>query len=270
MRKKYNRSSYISSKKIYSDYYVSPSILKIAPLLVDRLYYSDKDSDELYQSQFDKDVARATYQDIGLTFYENKEEMKKALKDYTHNSKFWDTHSLEDYWQQYKQRDILISMGQYNEIRNIMFQQSYLDVVGETLGKESEQYKRLSKLTPEEFLRIATYPNSRTDDPSVYLLPAMQVFYGDKNSSDKIDEYKREINKALNLPEDYGIDTSLSPRDIPSPSNDIYSTIESEYRKIFNAKSRGRIKVKKNGERYILFMKKEISRGVIKRLYNEK
>lgn len=268
MGKKYRRTSYISTSKIYADYYVSPNITKIKPLLVDRKYFSDIESDELYSSNFDKQLARVEYQNIGLTFYESKEEMRKKLEELTQKD-FWKKHSLDEYWEQYKKRDILISMGQYEDIRKIQFQQDYLDALGEMMGKTSEQYKLLSSLTPDEFVRIATYPNSKTDNPERYLLPSLKVFYGDKNSIDAIDGAKKLINQALGKPEDYGIDKGVNiskPRKPKKYRITKKELIEREYRRLFLSEKRDRIKTAKDGHEYVLFLKRDISKKVLERL----
>lgn len=272
MGKRYNRTAYISSKKIYKDYYVSPNITKIKPFLVNRKYFSDIESDELYSSNFDKELARVEYKEIGLTFYGSKEEMRKSLEDITHNKSFWNKHSLDEYWEQYKKRDILISMGQYEDIRKIQFQEEYLNALGDRLGKNSEQYKLIASLTPDEFIRIATYPNSKTDDPSLYLLPSLKSFYGDKNSVDKVDELKRDINKALGVNEDYGIDKDVNIGKRAKPKRIVVNKkeiIEKEYRRLLNSATRGRIKTAKDGHKYVLFLKRDISKKVIKRLYGK-
>lgn len=269
MGKKYRRTGYISSSKIYKDYYVSPSITKIKPYLVNRRYFSDIENDDLYSSNFDKELARVEYKEIGLTFYGSKQEMKESLESITHNKDFWKKHSLEDYWQQYKQRDILISMGQYEDIRKIQFQEEYLNVLADKIGKNSEQYKLIASLTPEEFVRIATYPNANTDDPRRYKLPAIQEFYGDINSVDKVDEIKKGINMAVGKQEDYGIDNKVDLSKRAKPKRIIVNKkeiIEREYRNLLKSPTRGRIKTAKDGHEYILFLKRDISKKVLKRL----
>lgn len=192
--------------KFYEDAFVGKDILKKVKQLVTPSTPLKFDSDIVHGPNRGKssqiDIARDEYTLLDLNFFGDKTAMKEELESV--DKKFWKTHNLDEYWEQYLEREKLIAAGLYEKARQEVFTENYLRTAEEYMGSTEALdvvRKNLERLTPEEFVSLTRPQGDR--DTSTSALPSIQEFYplsgvalGHDYYEDIISRFKKAFSEA--------------------------------------------------------------------------
>lgn len=180
------------------------------------------------------EVVMATYKRLNLHFHYSKEDMYEFFKKVDKN--FWNTHSLDQYWRDYKHRDELIASGQYETYRALKYKENYLKALNQEGLKGSPLIgiisANLNRLTDQQILELFGSRNGDTTSPDNYRMPTLSFVYqivGITNRPTSIEDYSllssiRDAFKSIGLTFD----------------EKIYEDPEAIYRDIAKKKYKGR------------------------------
>ena len=144
--------------------------------------------------QFHKQVSnieaykKSIYDKYNIKQYKNKQEYIDKHKDYIGEEE------ANKRWKDYQHRDILISSGQYDEIRIHQYQESYATKLRKA-GYPEDVAHNIEKLTPKQFNEIMLLPNADKTSLKSSVLP-------------DIGNFQYRIKGVMYLPEDT-VDTNI-------------------------------------------------------------
>lgn len=118
----------------------------------------------------------AEYERLGLDYITGKEQLKEKLSH--NNPDFWKEHDLNQYWEEYLQRDKLIRAGLYEQARQEIFTENYLNTAAQYMGSDDafkEIKHNLGKLTPKQFSTLVR-PSPDRDKTTTALPPIAELY----------------------------------------------------------------------------------------------
>lgn len=200
--------------KYFNDNYVGDDIIRKAKELVNentdlkwntayvygkgKLEYRIERGIKVAVPEFDR--ARSEYRRLGLEFISSKEEMAETLSK--SHSNFWESHNLDEYWQQYLLRDKLIAAGLYEKAKQEVYFEKYMEVAAIMLGdsKPLEDIAgHISKLTPEQFSAVTKPSGDKNKTTTAF--PSIQELYliaGIYTDREHYEDFTERVKKAFN------------------------------------------------------------------------
>ena len=136
-----------------------------------------------------EEYKRSIYEKYGLKQYKDKQEYIDV------HSKYISKEEIDKRWKDYNHRDILISSGQYDELRISQYQEAYAKKLRKA-GYPEDVAHNIEKLTPKQFNEIMLLPNADKTNLKSSVLP-------------DIGNFQYHIKGVMYLPEDT-IDTNIN------------------------------------------------------------
>ena len=199
--------------RYFNDSYVGPEIIRKSKEIITKDTELKWDTNYVYgKGKIDYELkngirvavpqfatAREEYRRLGLEFVASKAELKETLSA-TH-PKFWEAHNLDEYWEQYLQRDKLIAAGLYEKAKQEVYFEKYMEVAAIMIGDSApleDIAEHIAKLTPEQFSAV-TKPSG---DKNTYTtaFPSIQELYlvaGVYSDSEHYEDFASRVKKAF-------------------------------------------------------------------------
>lgn len=191
----------------FDDHYVGEEVLRKADAMTDenteykwsyREAYVDirrqKNPEAAYTTKHEEIVNE--YDRLGLDFIGSKEELSKKLA--RNNPDFWKEHDLNQYWEEYLQRDKLVRAGLYEQARQEIFTENYLNTAAQYMGND-DGFKlikhNLGKLTSAQFATLVRPSPDR--DKTTTALPSIAELYLLKGMKAGTSEYEDLLGRFI-------------------------------------------------------------------------
>ena len=135
----------------YDTHFVSPEILSRAQGITPTLYGIRKVQE---------------YQKLGIRYFANKSQFATYFE---HSSIANNKAKLNQFWEEYQERDKIIASGEYSHIRDDIFKETYIKAVEKSL--------KIGDSARETFLRGLKMMNTKAFMQTIDILPVIPSFY---------------------------------------------------------------------------------------------
>lgn len=189
-------------KKLYEDYFVGKELLKYRPGPTQVM--SEADFKRLMERNRRENIEDlSTNGTPGYRFdryYADKHDL-----EYSFSERFWKSHSLNEYWEQYNHVKQLFMTGEYENARSKILKNNVMnmisrmqdfvdDVVGGDLSVKEIEYN-IMMLKPEQLSKILKVRDNMNNNNVNKLFPTFTEFYNADGSY--INDLKERVKKAF-------------------------------------------------------------------------
>lgn len=190
------------SKKLYNDYFVGKELLKYRPGPTQVM--SEADFKKLMEKNRKENIDDLTTN--GTTGYRfDRYYADKHDLEYSFSERFWESHSLNEYWEQYNHVKQLIMTGEYENARSKILKNNVMNMItkmqdfadesieGHLSIKEIEY--NIMMLTPEQLSKVLKVRDNMNNNNVNKLFPTFTEFYNAEGSY--MNDLKERVKKAF-------------------------------------------------------------------------
>ena len=126
-------------------------------------------------------LARKEYDRLNIRYFESQSDMFEYFLKY--NPNYWNTHNIDDYWRQYRHRDMLIASGQYEEYLANKYKRNYIKTLDKLAGLGGNNslvnniVANLNRLTSSQLIDLFRARDSKVNTAASRLMPDIAFVY---------------------------------------------------------------------------------------------
>lgn len=169
------------------------------------------------------------YEEYGINYFATKKEFVEKMRKY---DKDVTDEIIDNMWNAYSHRDVLIRTGQYDEARTRIFRDNYIKAL-KAIGISDEQLKVISKLPLSRWKEVASVPNADKTSLSTTKLPHLGGFAystkGDEVRKVGVEDIWSEVLSAFEITEDM---TEEQMEDAREKTKQLIAEKESQFKEV--------------------------------------